>query len=216
MHLIVEQILRITPLVFSLLLDILPFDYLDKWQETANQIDDSELTFDSEAPEGHYKQISVYVFDKLRSSYTVSLALFYTAVLYATAVLNEPSQHIDAMYLIVAVIFFGLAAVSFIIVRDWFTVEDRSPSRYYMYYFEKRGGDQDQVKSQFKSFSRDSIDRWFSPRRGSILVQVILISVVIVLDQVGGKPSLAFALFSATLITLYGFLVYPHSRTMAI
>jgi len=204
-----DLLVRVFPLVFSLFLDVAPRDFLGKWVSTVDQTDQSELTFDVAKTKGFYKQVSIYVYDEYRTSYTVTLSLFYIGTLYVISVIQASVRPSEILAAVVAILFFALSPLSFVYLRAWYDPKERSPSRYHLYQVEESGEDQERIKERFQRFSNPTVDRYFSPLTLAIVVQILLILLVVIIQLMPSKYASISGLATAILIYVYIRMIFP-------
>jgi len=118
----IVPILKISPLLFSILLDLLSIDYNQNWDAaTKNYFGTLQHSgYVNEGAKWRYRHLATYLHDKVQSKTTLVTSFVYAGVVHIIEYDRSPA------YLLLGVVLVLSGILSFVIVNRWFKIESGS------------------------------------------------------------------------------------------
>ena len=201
---LVVALLQVIPLIFSALLDIVPLGMTEKWESTAKEyFADKDLSWEREGIEWRYKHISIFLFDRVKSKYTLLLSLVYIALIFF---LNFAASEND-LFILLGIITLILGYFWIATVNWWYRIETeaRGPDPYFSDYY---SGKKKRSKEWFYNYLPGKGARKLNPKRVAIFTQFPLVALVFVLNFITPSQGILASFVVLIIITTMGGLLY--------
>ncbi|AXG05624.1 hypothetical protein DU500_03785 [Haloplanus rubicundus] len=177
----VVLVLKIAPLVFSIALKVADVGFYTRWVDMWNRNNGAKGCPDDASAHWKYLNISQYTYDESVVKSSLELSLIFLVLLHLLLIAQEGIQ----LLLIPATIFlfFGLLVERTVTTFYRTDPEGRYPNRYEKYYYDESSGigedDTDAYKNRLLPLS---VDRYLSPPRATIIVELLIVLNVIALE----------------------------------